>query len=288
MKRLLISFLSFIVFPAFAVTSESYVDSAVNTLQNEIPAENTNTVLTNTGTAGEIGTKKIYDETQSFGTQTDALVTTETFNAAVQNAIDNEFVCIESIPEGCLLYKIQNTVTVADGYTRLEYIIPRQNINTQKQLGPNFEIYATVMITPDTSTILTNGSSFSVSTYSANLLASGVGGVFKNGGIRFPGVNQKFTFGISPTWVMHYGGTKTQLIRASNDNNNLWLSGLAKFYSIRLYNNGILDADFVPVRRNSDGRAGMYDTVSGNFVTNNSGKLTVGPDITTNIYLPSN
>ena len=122
MKQLLYLFLSFFIFPAYAVTSESYVDSAVAPLQNKIPAVNTNTVLTNTGAAGEIGTKKIYDDTKSFTTQTDALITAETFNAAVQNAIDTEFVCIESIPEGCLLYQIVPRANAVQGVFQGPYL----------------------------------------------------------------------------------------------------------------------------------------------------------------------
>ena len=86
MKRIFILFLSFFAFPVFAVTSESYVDSAVAPLQDEIPAVNTNTVLINTGTAGEIGQKQIYDSNADYASQQNALVTVETFNAAVQNA----------------------------------------------------------------------------------------------------------------------------------------------------------------------------------------------------------
>lgn len=66
MKHIFILFLSFFIFPAFAVTSESYVDSVVAPLKDEIPAVNTNTVLTNTGTAGEIGQKQIYDANAGY------------------------------------------------------------------------------------------------------------------------------------------------------------------------------------------------------------------------------
>ena len=112
MKQLLRLFLSFFIFPAYAVTSESYVDAAVATLQDEIPAVNGNTVLTNTGTAGEIGQKQIYNANADYASQQNALVTAETFNAAVQNAIDNEYVCIEWLGDNhdnahCLLYQIR-------------------------------------------------------------------------------------------------------------------------------------------------------------------------------------
>ena len=49
-------------------TSKGYVDAQMATKQAEIPAVNTNTVLSTTNTAGEIGEKSIYDTTQSYAT----------------------------------------------------------------------------------------------------------------------------------------------------------------------------------------------------------------------------
>ena len=303
-------FLSFVIFPALAVTSESYVDSAVAPLQKKISAVNDNTVLTYSGFAGSVGAKPIYDENSDFASQTDSLVTAETFNAAVQNAIDTEFVCIESIPEGCLLYKIQNvtqkTTTQADGYTRLEYIVTQDGayINTQKQLGANFEIYATVMALNQGYQFLGSSASdyrdffvgvYSYSLSSSPLLNTSISNNFYGGGIGFPGLNQKFTFGISPQWTENFLGKKVQLNRPYRGKGSLVIGRAAerpqapiRFYSVKLYNNGVLDADFIPVRRNSDGELGMYDTVSGTFLTNTgNGTFGAGPDLGPNIYLPS-
>ena len=114
-----------------APTSVGYVDSQISALQNKISAVDTNTVLTRTNTAGEIGQKSIYDATGNYATQTDALVTAEVANAAVQNAIDSEFVCTEWLDgaphtnENCFIYTVRNTTPnriVPDGYTPLEYI----------------------------------------------------------------------------------------------------------------------------------------------------------------------
>ena len=310
MKQLLRLFLLFFIFPAFAVTSKSYVGSAVVPLQDEIPAKNANTVLINTGAAGEIGTKKIYDETQGFETQTDALVTAETFNAAVQNAIDNEYVCIEwlgeHIPSNCLLYQIRavtpKTTSLPDGYTRLEYITTNTTayIDTQKRLGTNFELYATIMLLSNTDNFPIISSSlgktdFVVVTYGAKVLGSGISNKFESGGITTYGVNAPFSFGISPQWVMHAYGKKKQLNRPYRGSGNLIIgrapnenSTPIRFYSVQLYNNGVLDGNFIPARRNSDGELGMYDTVSGTFFTNaGEGEFVAGPDAATNIYLPS-
>lgn len=64
------------------------------------------------------------------------------------------------------------------------------------------------------------------------------------------------------------------------DNNTLTLfrveggtinSALFQIYSLRIRENGELVADYIPVKRNSDGKCGMYDLVSGTFKTDVSG-----------------
>ncbi|MBO4672360.1 MAG: hypothetical protein J5608_01770 [Alphaproteobacteria bacterium] len=115
MKKFLLSFLFVVVGIAYAdniITSKEYVDGQVATLQTQIPAKNTNTVVMNTGTTGEIGEKAIYDTTATFGAQSDALVTAGAFNSAVQNALESEFVCVEwqgSVHDNahCLLYEVR-------------------------------------------------------------------------------------------------------------------------------------------------------------------------------------
>jgi hypothetical protein len=74
--------------------------------KDQIPAKNTDTVLMHTGVSGTVGEKGIYNTSASYASQTDNLVTAGTFNTAVQNALDTEFVCIESNNQGCLLYQI--------------------------------------------------------------------------------------------------------------------------------------------------------------------------------------
>ena len=116
MKTFLLSFLFLVVGIAYAdntITSKEYIDTQVSNLQTQIPAKNANTVVTNTGTAGTIGEKAIYDTTVAYGTQSDALVTAGAFNTAVQNALESEFVCVEwqgNVHDNahCLLYEVQN------------------------------------------------------------------------------------------------------------------------------------------------------------------------------------
>jgi len=113
MKKLLFVVLALFVFSVRAdnsITSKEYVDGQISNLQTQIPAKNANTVLTNTDTAGTVGEKKIYDSSDDYASQQDALVTAGAFNTAVQNALDTEFVCIERQAGngGCLLYQIRS------------------------------------------------------------------------------------------------------------------------------------------------------------------------------------
>ena len=119
MRRILISIFGvFMIFSAFGVgenipTSKSYVDAEIAQKQDKIAAnDGAAQVLMNTGTSGEYGTKGIYDSTNSYATQTDALIDAVTMNTAVQNAIDSEFVCISWVNddpnEDCLLMQLAN------------------------------------------------------------------------------------------------------------------------------------------------------------------------------------
>ncbi len=109
-------------------TSKSYVDAAVATKQDIIPAnDGAARVLTNTGTAGEYGTKGIYNANGEYAAQTQNLVDAATMNAGVQNAIDSEFQCIEWLDPNdhtsdCLLLQLGGITQVPAGYTALEYL----------------------------------------------------------------------------------------------------------------------------------------------------------------------
>ena len=116
-KFLFILFGVFAVAGAFAAgenvpTSKGYVDSKLAEKQDIIPANDGATqVLTNTGTAGEYGTKGIYDATGEYATQAQNLVDAATMNAGVQNAIDSEFQCIEwDENDECLLLKLNSSI----------------------------------------------------------------------------------------------------------------------------------------------------------------------------------
>ena len=314
MKHIFILFLSFVAFPALAVTSKSYVDSAVAPLQNEIPAVNTDTVLINTGVAGEISTKKIYNSTQSFGTQTDALVTAETFNAAVQNAIDNEFVCIESIPEGCLLYQIRPVTpkqTFPTGYTRLEYIesTGTQHIDTGISPSQNTGMsikYAFTQFLPATYLFGSFTPHFylginSLGTGMVMSYGAGSGNVVLLVPVANISTNTIYTANMNMynSHMVEFVGLAgpNQLAEKSfyNKSTHIWLFSVSgtyraygRIYSVQITDGANLVRDFIPARRNSDNVLGMYDMVSDTFFTNaGTGTFIAGPDVNSNLYLPS-
>ncbi|MBO4582577.1 MAG: hypothetical protein J5714_00770, partial [Alphaproteobacteria bacterium] len=85
------------------------VNTKLATKQDEIPAKNTNTVLTYTGVAGTVGEKGIYDDTGTYAAQADNLIDAGTFNAALKNGLDNEFVCAGYADTGeCWLWSVDN------------------------------------------------------------------------------------------------------------------------------------------------------------------------------------
>ena len=55
----------------------------------------------------------------------------------------------------------------------------------------------------------------------------------------------------------------------------------SRVYGAKLYDNGVLKRDMVPVRRNSDNALGMYDLINGNFYANSgTGTFNAGADVT--------
>ena len=90
----------------------SAVNTGLENKQDEIGAANTNTVVTYTGTPGTLGQKGIYQDTGTYATQSDNLIQASTFNAALRNGLENEFVCAgtdDGTANGnCWLWTIDN------------------------------------------------------------------------------------------------------------------------------------------------------------------------------------
>ena len=101
-------------------TSVSYVQASVNTKQPKIPAATTNsatpgtTVVTYTGTAGQIGERGIYDGgNYTAGTDANKLVTANALNNSVTNIptiTTSKLTCAN--PGTCDLWTIDNTQEV--------------------------------------------------------------------------------------------------------------------------------------------------------------------------------
>ena len=115
------------IYPALATgdatpTSKGYVDAQMATLQDNLPGAAANTVITTTATAGETGTKAIYDASGNYAEQQNALVTAEDANTAIQMAIQGEMVCTEYDPTGqyCYVYSVKNGPNLAIAPARLE------------------------------------------------------------------------------------------------------------------------------------------------------------------------
>jgi hypothetical protein len=280
--------------------------------QDIIPANDGATqVLTNTGTAGEYGTKGIYDANGAYATQTQNLVDAATMNAGVQNAIDSEFQCIEwanpnDHSSDCLLMDVfgpSPQQIIPREYTQLEYI---ESTGTQ---------YIDTGITP------TNTTTTEVNFKYNELNGGTIFAALQSNGRNYYGIGTSTT----PQYRLWYGsggapwvlsGTpdlnrhvaKLQnksfylddiLIASSplstEQNVNMYLFGAnlaralyapskANIYEAKIWSGTGLVRNFIPARRNSDGMLGMYDTVSNTFFTNDgTGEFIAGPVV----YLPT-
>ncbi|MBO4700339.1 MAG: hypothetical protein J5620_01155 [Alphaproteobacteria bacterium] len=317
----------FMIFSAFGVgenipTSKSYVDAEIATKQDKITAnDGTPQVLTNTGTSGEYGTKGIYDSTNSYATQTDALIDAVTMNTAVQNAIDSEFQCVEwanpnDHTSECLLMDVRGETgqsVLPTGYTALEYIEStgtqyidtgiKGNLNTKAILDFQIHNYS------DNGYILggrtgQNANAFIIGSNS---------GLMKNNTYPFAQFDtiqprqvvrpanfdlNRHIYELSSNGFYIDGTLYTRFPNPTSftTQENITLFGryssgefkLGNFmsYGLKLYEGGNLIRNFIPARRDSDSEIGMYDMVSGTFFTNaGSGEFIAGPVV--NLYLPS-
>jgi len=274
-------------------------------------------VLTNTGTAGEIGAKGIYDANGEYATQQNNLVDAVTMNTAVQNAIDSEFQCVEWDEHGeCLLLQLGGISEIASGYTRLEYIesTGTQWIEVQYFANPNTKVYADFQLT----NLLQMDKFIFIADWTPLCFAAMFGSaakfaycawddgrtndlVFSN---QLADLN-RHQFIISAqnkleSWSMIDFNLKTRSNKTVADLNASKSSDLRfhlfgydnknvsmKLYSFKIWDNDSLVRNFIPARRDSDGEIGMYDTISGQFFTNSgTGEFIAGPVAGSVVYLP--
>ena len=71
------------------------VNAGLDTKQNDIATIDDHTAVTYTSQVGTIGQKGIYQTDGTYAAQSDNLIDAKTFNAALKNALDSEFVCAD-------------------------------------------------------------------------------------------------------------------------------------------------------------------------------------------------
>ena len=346
-KFLFVLFGVFAVAGAFAAgdnipTSKSYVDAAVATKQDKISANDGVTqVLTNTGTAGEYGTKGIYDANGEYATQAQSLVDAATMNAGVQNAIDSEFQCIEWLDPNdhtsdCLLMDVFGTPPqqiLPTGFTALEYIenSGRQYIDTlisgnnnNLRIITKFNLLSTVGGAYNGyyySGIFGNYTSETSDVYRMYIRANQQNCSIPDNNcdleLRFNTntktntlISRVDTFMLGTDYIVDMSQNRiiingdivpfyNDVVHASVNNKTIKLFAGAvggdmggnmyartRIYYFSLYNGATLVRNFIPARRDSDGKIGMYDTVTNTFFTNaGTGEFIGGPVV--NLYLPS-
>ena len=305
-------------------TSKNYVDTAIAQKQDTITAnDGAAQVLTNTGTAGEYGTKGIYDANGEYAAQQNALIDAVTMNAAVQNAIDSEFQCVEYDAHGeCLLMDVFGTPTqqiLPTGFTALEYIesTGTQYIDTGIKLNSLSYGYHVKFLLNDITARPNQAFSTCWDYWNSSGTIWRVGfGTYTNGKINLntvAGVDSTTTIDVGGRSgvpiEMKLNGTKlvvnmtdvydflrpngnkispyTQPIFAARTGSSAFSeksSGKVFFY--KLFDDDRLLFNGIPARRDSDGVLGMYDTVTNSFFTNaGTGEFIAGPVV--NLYFPS-
>ena len=110
---------------------------------------------------------------------------------------------------------------------------------------------------------------FSTQKSNVTIIANnGLYDILKNGTIVKTG---SYTGSVQSDYTWWVGGMNTGQTTSATSVGNI--------YSVKLWDDGDLVFNGVPVRRVSDGAIGMYDTVTGTFKTNaGSGTFTAGPD----------
>ncbi|MBO7509408.1 MAG: hypothetical protein J6T57_04000 [Alphaproteobacteria bacterium] len=123
-----------------SVTSREYVDAGLSAKQDTLTTTGTGAMIFDSSETDGLGQKPVYNPDGDYASQQDALVTASTANAAVQNAIAAEFVCIswknDDPNDECLLVQIRNRVNPTRNLFDVSQIPSYQNtINTTKLIN---------------------------------------------------------------------------------------------------------------------------------------------------------
>lgn len=297
-----------------AATSKEYVDTELVTKQPTIPAEGANVVMIFDSTADNgIGTKNIYDESASYASQQDALVTAGTANAAVQMAINGEFECILYDPDNptdCWWWNIKsaNQQRLPAGYTELEYIastgtqyintgiLPNQNYSMELDFQPTVALQRVFFAATRESA---QNKAFTINSgESGTLLYCSFDGSGNRTIMNWTDTStdrrrvkissDKCVDGetIIPLTTSEFQATLPLYLFAGNDNGEFRLPAKIRVFSFKVWNNNVPVADYIPAKNDSDGEIGMYDTVTNTFFTNaGTGTFIAGPVAS---YIPQN
>ncbi len=322
MKKLIFVFMiaGIIVCPnAFAagdktITSQKYVENQVATKQDKIPAVDANTVITHTGTAGEIGEKGIYDSNESYAGQQSALMTAGDANTGINNALENEFICVEEDTDGtCLIWKIKNTLNVLPSdYTQLAYlestgtqyintgITPTNSTGVKVKFNRHIvsdQVVVGVLVSGNGGTLAANAGNnglylmFGESWDAAICGAAPTNNVDYDISINYMNYRRRYVDGVDTRNITNTLGTSNVMYafagNSRRDNSsvpNWFFKG--HIYYLKITEGSSIVRDFVPAQRNSDGVLGMYDLASNTFFTNQgSGTFVAGPVL--DVYIPS-
>ena len=298
-------------------TSQYYVDAKSAEKQDAVPANNANSVMTYDSTSADgIGIKAIYDTSASYAGQSKALVTASTANTAIQNGINNEFVCAN--PQGgCTLWRIHNKTRqsiLPSGYTALEYLESdgEAYIDTGMEAKSGTMVKTKFQITgtpPAINTdygflgaLNTGVSKYFLYLFDRNSSTDLMVYTFVADG-RFQESVTITDHNIHTMEITNNGDyymdnqlKGTGLYTRSEDSGRnigifriktsvLMRSFASRFYYVKL-DNGTTRRDFIPARRDSDNELGMYDIITNTFFTNaaGTGEFIGGPIV--NLYLP--
>ncbi len=324
MRKFLIAIICVLaVAPAFAAgenvaTSKAFVDTNVALKQDKIPANSgTTQVLTNTGTAGTVGTKDIYNASGEYVDQKDSLIDAATMNAAVQNAINTEFKCVQynpNDPTDCWLVDVLGTPTqsiLPTGYTALEYIestgtqyidtgiVPNNNtgihVKFNRQVNGDQVVVGVITSVLAKNLYINPAGGFYVpfaENYGTAYVEDAVNNFDYDVKMNYMNDRQRYVHSVSGEYNLAITKTlvtpqHTLYVFASNTSTDEAGWGFkGRVYYMEITNNQTLVQNLIPARRNSDNEVGMYDTVTNTFFTNSgTGDFVAGP--VQNLYLPS-
>ncbi len=295
------------------ITSKKYVDTQIATKQDKIPAVDNNTVITHTGTVGNIGEKGVYDSSGNYEEQQTALMTAGDANAGINNALENEFVCVEEDTDGtCLIWEIRpaRLSQLSNTYTQLDYLesTGTQTINSEIMVTDNIGVsvkYAWTELKAQTYIFGSYNPHYYLGINSGrNAMVGSYGPEMNNVVLSIPinsvsvGTVYQYNINFYNSGTVQFVGITpvTQLAPKmfTSSSVTLGLFGLtggiynskSRIYHMQITDGTTLVRNFIPVRRNSDGELGMYDLVSNQFFTNaGSGTFVAGPVAS---YIPQN